>query len=239
MPWPWIPPRGKPEKKAVFSPYCEDKTTTYCNRAFPKERIAGTFHRIGVVMDSGEQKASPPAARGGQPAQKWRGHIPRLRRLFLFTALHYTEKAVTFRHRRIPDAKRPHTEKRHAIPVLIVEDHALFRNCSPDWAVLERTPPSPTSRNRGKSIPKPNGSGFISAKALPSMTAPRSQPMTWPFPSARRSGTILVSERDLRRGPCNAHCVSRIDLLPAIKKNTSGSPPYGRLFRPPQSPQPL
>ena len=29
----WIPPRGKPEKKAVFSPYCGDETTTNYNRA--------------------------------------------------------------------------------------------------------------------------------------------------------------------------------------------------------------
>ena len=30
----WIPPRGKPEKKAVFSPHCGDETTTNYNRAF-------------------------------------------------------------------------------------------------------------------------------------------------------------------------------------------------------------
>ena len=35
MPWPWIPPRGKPEKKAVFSPHCGNETTTNHNRAFP------------------------------------------------------------------------------------------------------------------------------------------------------------------------------------------------------------
>ena len=34
MPWPWIPPRGKPEKKAVFSSHCGDETTTNFNRAF-------------------------------------------------------------------------------------------------------------------------------------------------------------------------------------------------------------
>ncbi len=34
MPYQWIPPRGKPEKKAVFSPHCGNKTTTNYNRAF-------------------------------------------------------------------------------------------------------------------------------------------------------------------------------------------------------------
>ena len=34
MPYPWLPPRGKTEKKAVFSKYCGDETTTYSNRAF-------------------------------------------------------------------------------------------------------------------------------------------------------------------------------------------------------------
>ena len=34
MPWPCIPSRGKPEKKAVFSPYCGDKTTINNNKAF-------------------------------------------------------------------------------------------------------------------------------------------------------------------------------------------------------------
>ena len=33
MPWPWIPPRGKPEKKAVFSSHCGDETTINYNRA--------------------------------------------------------------------------------------------------------------------------------------------------------------------------------------------------------------
>ena len=34
MPEPWIPPRGKLEKKAIFSKHCGDETTTYSNRAF-------------------------------------------------------------------------------------------------------------------------------------------------------------------------------------------------------------
>ena len=33
MPQPWIPPRGKLEKKLYFSPHCGDETTTYYNRA--------------------------------------------------------------------------------------------------------------------------------------------------------------------------------------------------------------
>ena len=34
MPQLWSPPKGKLEKKAVFSPYCGDETTTYHDRAF-------------------------------------------------------------------------------------------------------------------------------------------------------------------------------------------------------------
>ena len=34
MPQPGIPPRGKLEKKAVFSPCCGDGTTSYSDRAF-------------------------------------------------------------------------------------------------------------------------------------------------------------------------------------------------------------
>ena len=34
MPYQWILPRGKPEKKAVFSLHCGDKTTINDNRAF-------------------------------------------------------------------------------------------------------------------------------------------------------------------------------------------------------------
>ena len=39
MPYPWLPPRGKPEKKAVFSPHCGDETTTYYNRANKNNHI--------------------------------------------------------------------------------------------------------------------------------------------------------------------------------------------------------
>ena len=28
MPYPWLPPRGKPGKKAAFPPHCGDETTT-------------------------------------------------------------------------------------------------------------------------------------------------------------------------------------------------------------------
>ena len=45
MPWPWFPPRGKPEKKAVFSPHCGDETTTYYNRAVEIPRIRIGFSR--------------------------------------------------------------------------------------------------------------------------------------------------------------------------------------------------
>ena len=33
------PAKGKPEKKAVFSPHCGDETTTNYNRAFQKESV--------------------------------------------------------------------------------------------------------------------------------------------------------------------------------------------------------
>ena len=36
MPWPWIPPRGEPEKKAVFSPHYGDETATNYSRANEK-----------------------------------------------------------------------------------------------------------------------------------------------------------------------------------------------------------
>ena len=36
MPYPWLPPRGKQEKKAVFSQYCGDETTISYNRAIEK-----------------------------------------------------------------------------------------------------------------------------------------------------------------------------------------------------------
>ena len=45
MPWPWFPPKGKPEKKAVFSPHCGDETTTYYNRAVEIPRIRIGFSR--------------------------------------------------------------------------------------------------------------------------------------------------------------------------------------------------
>ena len=38
------------------------------------------------------------------------------------------KKAVAFRHRRIPDVKRPHTEKRRAICIDSSKYHALFRS---------------------------------------------------------------------------------------------------------------
>ena len=34
MPWLWIPPKGKLEKKSAFSSYCGDEATTYYDRAF-------------------------------------------------------------------------------------------------------------------------------------------------------------------------------------------------------------
>lgn len=43
MPWLWIPPMGKLEKKVVFSPCCGDEATTYYDRAMEK---AGDGKRI-------------------------------------------------------------------------------------------------------------------------------------------------------------------------------------------------
>jgi hypothetical protein len=50
MPYPWIPPRGKQEKKAVFSPHCGDETTTYYNRANEKPRYDRGFSQREVYM---------------------------------------------------------------------------------------------------------------------------------------------------------------------------------------------
>ena len=58
MPWPWLPPRGKPEKKAVFSPHYGDETTTNYNRVNEKllkgrgEKRAGSspLFRKGFVL---------------------------------------------------------------------------------------------------------------------------------------------------------------------------------------------
>ena len=43
MPWLWIPPRGKLERKAAFSSCCGDEATTYYDRAFRKMalRVSG------------------------------------------------------------------------------------------------------------------------------------------------------------------------------------------------------
>ena len=56
MPYPWLPPRGKPDKKAVFSPHCEDKTTTNYNKAKWKPaqtNVSGGF--LGLDWDNGKR----------------------------------------------------------------------------------------------------------------------------------------------------------------------------------------
>ena len=47
MPYPRLPPRGKPEKKAVFSPYCGDETTINLTEPFHKRKtpVRGCFGR--------------------------------------------------------------------------------------------------------------------------------------------------------------------------------------------------
>ena len=46
-----LPPRGKPEKKAVFSPHCEDKTTTNYNKAFTKQQPpAGGWFTVSAAL---------------------------------------------------------------------------------------------------------------------------------------------------------------------------------------------
>ena len=51
MPWPWLPPRGKPEKRAVFSPHCGDETTTSYNRAFLKHDRHTVFSLLSRLAD--------------------------------------------------------------------------------------------------------------------------------------------------------------------------------------------
>ena len=46
MPQPCIPPRGKPEKKAVFSPYYGDETTTNYNRVYKKMIIFNNLKEL-------------------------------------------------------------------------------------------------------------------------------------------------------------------------------------------------
>ena len=52
MPWPWIPPRGKLEKRLSFSPYCGDETTTCSNRAFVKMCVYSLFMWTGPSRKS-------------------------------------------------------------------------------------------------------------------------------------------------------------------------------------------
>ena len=52
MPYPWLPPRGKPDKKAVFSPHCGDETTTYYNRALWKRTGQRQKNSFGMVRSA-------------------------------------------------------------------------------------------------------------------------------------------------------------------------------------------
>ena len=63
MPWPWFPPRGKPEKKAVFSPHCGNETTTNHNRAFPLSGVRASecsFPQKTTVAAYGSQTIQRP-----------------------------------------------------------------------------------------------------------------------------------------------------------------------------------
>ena len=60
---PWIPPRGKPEKKAVFSPHCGDETTIYSNKALGNAEGASLKrempqHYFLLIMCSGARMSS-------------------------------------------------------------------------------------------------------------------------------------------------------------------------------------
>ena len=57
MPYPCIPPRGKPEEKAVFSPHCGDETTSYYNRAKGFSR-----HSVGLKQPNPMAGLFPPLA---------------------------------------------------------------------------------------------------------------------------------------------------------------------------------
>ncbi len=62
-PEPWIPPRGKPEKKAVFSPHCGDETTIYSNKALGNAEGASLKrempqHYFLLIMCSGARMSS-------------------------------------------------------------------------------------------------------------------------------------------------------------------------------------
>ena len=48
---PWYPPRGKPEKKAVFSPHGGDETTTSYNRAKKYRPTADMFILLALSWD--------------------------------------------------------------------------------------------------------------------------------------------------------------------------------------------
>ena len=63
MPYPWSPPRGKPEKKAVFSLNCGDEITTYYNRAFKKTIKSTDLNLYPSVKCCDRAKAHPRASK--------------------------------------------------------------------------------------------------------------------------------------------------------------------------------
>ena len=70
-----VPPRGKLEKRVVFSPYCGDETTPYYDRADKKspEQYSGLFCSsvIGYVQRLTPRQPTVRACAGGH------GHIGR------------------------------------------------------------------------------------------------------------------------------------------------------------------
>ena len=48
----WIPPMGKPDKKAVFSAYCGDEATACAGRAFPFRRRGDGPSEEGWIVAS-------------------------------------------------------------------------------------------------------------------------------------------------------------------------------------------
>ncbi len=63
MPYPWSPPRGKPEKKTVFSLNCGDEITTYYNRAFKKTIKSTDLNLYPSVKCCDRAKAHPRASK--------------------------------------------------------------------------------------------------------------------------------------------------------------------------------
>ena len=82
------------------------------------QRIARAFHRINFIMISEKKWGRPCRYHVEEGLPQECPYPSAYRGCASFSFLRHCiilKKAVAFRHRRIPDAKRPHTEKRRAI----------------------------------------------------------------------------------------------------------------------------